>query len=48
MLARLKNVGYNDQAILELVRDGTSDEDAEAIVTQRQRAAGGTTFRRRR
>jgi hypothetical protein len=43
-LADLKNAGVSDAAMLDMIHQGTGDEQAKAYVVQRQRAAGGHSF----
>ncbi len=51
LLAQLKNAGLSEAQILDVIDRGTTDEQAQAILAARQRAAGGSSFvryRRRR
>ncbi len=51
-IARLKNAGLSEAAILDLIAHGSTDAKVEAMLAARQRAASGTGFvrysRRRR
>jgi hypothetical protein len=42
--AELRNAGLTDRQILDHVNRGTTDAQADAIIAQRNRAAGGTRF----
>ena len=46
-LTQLRNAGMDNPALLELVRDGITDEAAEKFLSARRRATSCTTFRRR-
>ncbi|MBZ5659004.1 MAG: hypothetical protein LAO08_01220 [Acidobacteriia bacterium] len=43
-LGKLKNAGLSDTAILDMVQKGTSEKDASAYISERERAAGGHHF----
>jgi hypothetical protein len=46
-LARLKNTGFTDPQLLEMVQRGTTDAQAEQLIAARQRAAAPSGFVRR-
>src|SRR5579863_9101220 len=43
-LGELKNAGASDEAILEMVQNGVSEQAASNYIAQRNRAAGGHNF----
>jgi hypothetical protein len=43
-LGELKNSGASEAAILQMVENGTSEQDASRFIAQRERAAGGHGF----
>lgn len=43
-LGELKNTGVSDAMILSMVEKGTSEQDVNAFIAQRRRAAGGHNF----
>jgi hypothetical protein len=43
-LGELKNTGVSDATILDMVRNGDSDETATKFIAARERAAGGHKF----
>jgi len=43
-VAELRNAGLTDKQILDAVNHGTTDAQANAIIAQRNRAAGGNRF----
>jgi hypothetical protein len=47
-VAALRNAGFTDRQIIDLINRGTSDAQADAIIAQRVRAAGGSRFVRQR